>query len=457
MRTRWFAAILLVTLAVVSMAAAQTAQAPAQAAPAQMDYEAVARGILADLQAKRYDKVTALYSPELAQALPADKLAASWNGVESQVGALKSITDVHSEDAGGYHIVFLTCEFERLALIFRIGFNAKGQFAVFNSVPADTAAGWKAPDYAKPELFDERAITVHTGHWNLPGMLTVPKGAGPFPAIVLVHGSGPKDMDEGVGGNKMIKDLAWGLASRGIAVLRYTKRSRQYGAQAVDDINVFTIKDETIDDARSAVAMLATMPEINSKRIYVAGHSLGAYAAPRIADGDPQIAGIIVMAGNTRPLEVLIVEQIRYIESMNGDITPEGQKAIDQAEASAREMSNPDLKPGMTVHMLGIPLPASYVLDMRAYHPAEFAAKLKIPMLILQGQRDYNVSMLDFEGWKKGLAGHTNVTFKTYPAVNHDFLLGTGPSGPADDIRPSHVELDVVEDIAAWVKGLSAK
>jgi uncharacterized protein len=109
------------------------------------------------------------------------------------------------------------------------------------------------------------------------------------------------------------------------------------------------------------------------------------------------------------------------------------------------------------VHMLGIPLPASYILDMRAYHPAEFAAKLKIPMLILQGQRDYNVSMLDFEGWKKGLAGHANVTFKSYPAVNHDFLPGTGPSGPADDIRPNHVELDVVEDIAAWVKGLSAK
>jgi uncharacterized protein len=432
-------------------------QAALQAAPAQTNYESLAREIISNLVAKQYDKVSALYSPELAKDLPTQKLAASWESIITQLGPLQSVTGVETEDAAGMHIAFVTCVFQRLTLTFRIGFNSQGQFATFSSIPPDTATSWKSPDYAKPELFDERPITVRSGHWRLPGMLTIPHGTGPFPAIVLVHGSGPNDMDEGLGANKMFKDLAFGLASRGIAVLRYTKRTHKYGAQSADNADTFTLKDETIDDARAAVNMLTTIPQINSKRIYIAGHSLGAFSAPRIASGDPQIAGLILMAGNTRPIETLIVEQTRYEVSLSGPITPAGQQAIDLAEASARELTNPDLKPGMTVNFLGTSLPASYVLDMRAYHQTEVAASLKIPILILQGERDYNVSMADFDGWKKALAGHANATFKSYPGLNHAFLPGTGPSSPMEYAKPNHVELDVVEDIAAWVEGLTAK
>jgi uncharacterized protein len=432
--------------------------APLQSSPTQPSYEILARQIISNLVAKQYDKVSALYSPELAKDLPTQKLAASWESIITQLGPLQSVTSVELEDVAGMHIAFTTCVFQRLTLTFRVGFNSQGQFATFSSIPPDTAAAsWKSPDYAKPESFDDRPITVQSGHWRLPGMLTIPRGVGPFPAIVLVHGSGPNDMDETLGVNKMFKDLAWGLASRGIAVLRYTKRTHKYGAQSTDNADAFTLKDETIDDARAAVNMLTTIPQINSKRIYIAGHSLGAFAAPRIASGDPQIAGLILMAGNTRPLETLIVEQTRYEVSLSGPITPAGQQAIDLADKSAREFTNPDLKPGMTVNFLGTPLPASYVLDLRAYHQSEVAASLKIPILVLQGERDYNVSMADFDGWKKALAGHANATFKSYPGLNHAFLPGTGPSSPMEYAKPNHVEQDVVDDIAAWINGQSSK
>jgi dienelactone hydrolase len=452
------ATVLLLGAALSTFQVYAAQSAPAQSSPTQPDYESLAREIISNLVAKQYDKVSALYSPELAKDLPTQKLAASWESIITQLGPLQSVSSVELEDAGGMHIAFTTCVFQRLTLTLRIGFNSQGQFATFSSIPPDTAAtSWKAPDYAKPELFDDRPFTVQDGHWRLPGMLTIPHGAGPFPAIVLVHGSGPNDMDEGLGVNKMFKDLAWGLASRGIAVLRYTKRSHKYGAQGTDNADAFTLKDETIDDARAAVNMLTTIPQINPKRVYVAGHSLGAFAAPRIASGDPQIAGIILMAGNTRPLETLVVEQTRYEVSLSGPITPAGQQAIDLAEKSAREFTNPDLKLGMTVNFLGTPLPASYVLDLRAYHQAEVAASLKIPILVLQGERDYNVSMADFDGWKKALAGHVNATFKSYPGLNHAFLPGTGPSSPMEYAKPNHVEQDVVDDIAAWIKGFPAK
>src|SRR5262249_54224790 len=189
--------------------------------------------------------------------------------------------------------------------------------------------------------------------WELPGIVTLPKTPETHPAVVLVHGSGPNDMDESLGPNKMFKDLAYGLASHGVAVLRYEKRSHKYGAQSVDDMAKMTVKDEVIDDVRSAVALLATIPEIDPRRIFVAGHSMGALLAPRIASGSSDIAGIVMIASNARPLEDLVVEQVRYEASLAGVLTPAIQKVVDEAEASAKAMRDPDLKPGMTVRLLG--------------------------------------------------------------------------------------------------------
>jgi len=83
-----------------------------------------------------------------------------------------------------------------------------------------------------------------------------PEGKGPFPAVVLVHGSGPQDRDETIGPNKPFRDLAWGLASQGIAVLRYDKRTKVHGAMMAGAVEQFTVKEETIDDALAAVALL---------------------------------------------------------------------------------------------------------------------------------------------------------------------------------------------------------
>jgi pimeloyl-ACP methyl ester carboxylesterase len=133
--------------------------------------------------------------------------------------------------------------------------------------------------------------------------LSLPSGAGPLPAIVLVHGSGQHDRDETIGPNKPFRDLAWGLASRGIAVLRYEKRTRQHQQRVAQLENGFTVKEEAIDDAGAAVALLRNRTGIRANRIYVLGHSLGAMLAPRIAAADPAVAGLVLMAGPVRSLE----------------------------------------------------------------------------------------------------------------------------------------------------------
>jgi len=215
-----------------------------------------------------------------------------------------------------------------------------------------------------------------------------------------------------------------------------------------------------VQDACAAVRMLAARPGIDPKRVYVAGHSLGGMLAPHIAKQAPQVAGIIIMAGNTRPLEDLIVEQVKYQVGLAGAPTPEGEKAIADAEKTAAAMRDPKLTADQTVSVLGAPIPGSYVLDLRSYNPAATAAALKLPILVMQGARDYQVRMADFEGWKKALAGGPLASFRLYPNLYHLFIPvppgDTTPlSAPADYNQPGHVAPEVIADLAAWMNALS--
>jgi dienelactone hydrolase len=214
----------------------------------------------------------------------------------------------------------------------------------------------------------------------------------------------------------------------------------------------FTVKEETVEDARLAVVLLGRQLEVDKTRVFVLGHSLGGMLAPRIAAGNAGVAGLIVLAGNTRPLEVLVLDQMHYLAGLDAPVTEAGKQQIAAAERTVREVQDPNLKPGMTVDFIGIPTPASYFLDLRAYRPAVAAAALSIPMLIMRGDRDYQVTNADFQGWTHALAGHAAVTFKLYPGLDHLFIAGIGPSKPADALTAGHVALEVVRDIAAWVQ-----
>ena len=206
------------------------------------------------------------------------------------------------------------------------------------------------------------------------------------------------------------------------------------------------------------MALLAKMPEINKKQIYVLGHSLGGMLAPRIAAEDPQVAGIIILAGTARPLEKVVVEQVKYIAGLTAPQTPEDKKQIEKAEAIAAQVESPSLKPDDIVDFFGAPIPGSYFLDLRTYDPGKVAAGLKIPILVLQGGNDYQVTNADFEIWKKALANDPRATFKFYPDYTHLFMpgAGTGPASPEDYAVAGNVSEDVITDIAKWIKANAA-
>jgi dienelactone hydrolase len=451
--------VMLTVFLVLVSALSSAAQAPASAqAQDGRDYEALGRSVVLDLAAGRFDKVEAQFDATMAAALPLDALAQTWKGLLGQVGAFKEAGEVRVSKVQGFQVASVTCVFEQKTLDAKIVFSSKS-ISGLHFAPHQP---WTAPGYANASAFEEKPLTLVNGTWELPGTLTMPRKDGPFPTrnkeglvpgVVLVQGSGPEDEDETIGPNKPFKDLAWGLGSNGVAVLRYVKRTQKYGAKSSADPNALTVNDETVDDARAAAALLAKQPGIDPKRVYVVGHSLGGMMGPRIASGDAAIAGLILIAGTTRPLEVVILDQLRYIATLQQDPKDkeEIQKQITAAEESAREIESLDLKPGTTVNLLGAKIPASYFLDLRNYRPAEVAAKLTIPILILQGGRDYQVTSPDFEGWQKALAGHANVTLKMYPAMNHLFIAGTSAASPDDYQKAGHVSEEVIRDMAAWI------
>jgi dienelactone hydrolase len=412
-----------------------------------------ARGLVEALAAGRGAAAAADFDARMAAALTPDRLAGVWGQIVGQVGEFRGIEGVRTTDEQGYHVVYVTAAFAQARLDAKVVFDSASKVAGLFFLPAAAPSSETvAPTVARaPEGVRERPVEVGPAPWKLPGTLSLPAGHGRFPAVVLVHGSGPQDQDETIGPNKPFRDLAWGLAARGVAVLRYAKRTEVYAASIAQALAGFTVNEETVIDARAAVAALAAQPEVDPRRIFVLGHSLGGMLAPRIAAGDPQVAGLVIMAGNTRPFEKLIVEQLTTLAGRDGQVSEAECSQIDQAKEEARRIEDPKLKPGDVVTVLGAATPGSYWLDLRGYRPAEVAAGLEVPMLILQGGRDYQVREADLDGWRTALAGRPNVTIKVYPALNHLFIAGEGPSSPAEYAVAGHVDPTVVRDIAAFI------
>ena len=412
---------------------------------------AAGRAFVELLVKKDFAAAVAQFDDTMKAALPQAKLEETWNTIQAQAGAFQEQGKARTEKRGALTIVIITGSFKNLPLDIKVVFDQSKRVTGFFVAPV-TSVEYSTPAYVKSDSFHERELTIGKGEWTLPATLTVPNGTGPFPAVVLVHGSGPNDRDESIGPNKPFRDLAGGLASQGVAVLRYVKRTRQHPGKLAA-VKEFTVQEEVVDDALAAVELLKKTAEVNKKKIFVLGHSLGGMLGPRIVAGDSSIAGMIALAGAARHLEDVIPEQYDYIFSLDKTISPEEQKLLDEARATRKKVKALTKKDKDSTEQF-FNAPVSYWLDLQDYDPPKVAHGLKQPLLILQGERDYQVTMQDFGAWKSALGARGGVTFKSYPALNHLFIAGSGKPAPAEYEIAGHVDQKVVDDIANWIKSL---
>lgn len=437
-------ALVCVLLLIVSLSACNRRSSPIRTET----QTELAQEFLTFIKDKNFIQAVKMFDSTLKAELPVSKLEAVWSSIESQAGAYVRLADATTEISGEYLVVLVPMEFTTAILEARVVFNSRKEISgLFFAPPVSNA--YVSPSYVHTDRFTEREVQVGKGEWALPGTLTVPKLTGLLPAVVLVHGSGPNDRDETIYSSKPFRDLAQGLASMGIVVLRYDKRTLVHGAKMVQ-AGAITPQEETVDDAVSAVDILRLQPEVDPDRVFVLGHSLGGLLAPRIAAQASSVRGVIILAGSVRPLEDIVLEQVTYIYNLDGSLTSIEKQHIKELQAQIARVKDPKLTKQVASTLLPLGLPADYWLYLREYDPRGTAKTLSQPMLILQGERDYQVPIADFMLWKQ--LERDNITFKLYPDLNHLFISGSGISQPSEYLIPGNVSETVIVDIQSWIK-----
>jgi dienelactone hydrolase len=401
----------------------------------------------------QFAEIRMRFAPQLRPLVPAEILRAAWEAEAAKHGPVSSLGTPVTEPAGpGTVVVKVPVTFARETVTVAVELAAAGEESWITGIQllpasaAEPAVPWQPPPYADPDLFTEHDVIVGDGPLAVPGTLSVPRRGGPVPGVVLLSGSGPHDQDETIGRNKPIKDLAWGLAAAGVAVLRLEKVTHAH-PDLVSRNAGFTLTDEYVPHAVAAIGLLRDHRAVDPARVFVAGHSLGGTVAPRVAAQTP-VAGLVILAGAAQPLHETIVRQFRYLASLE----PAQAVDLDALTRQAAAVDDPALSESTPNSDLPLGVPAAYWLNLRGYDAPAAAAALGKPVLIVQGGRDYQVTVADdLSRWQAALNGRPDVMIRVYPADNHLFFPGSGPSSPAENEPAQHVDPAVVADIAAWL------
>ena len=389
-------------------------------------------------------------------------ISPQWEEYESYIAEYGQLTKAKFEEAYVYGTDWITTgrlTFENGARELSIKFNKKGQLLdLFFYTPADV----DEETYTLPESVEEYDIVLgQDSQYPIEGKLTVPQNAQDMeslPGVVLVGGVGANDMDMSGGNTKAYRDIAWGLAERGIAVLRFNKRVNQY-PDTWDLENPIaenmTVDFEIVEDAVKASEYLKGLPYVDGDQVYMLGHTTGGILAPRIDQAGGDFAGYIMLATTSRPwyqaaydqilnygLAGLTDAQLRIMISIKSDEKKRIEKKLDT-------MDEEEL---LEDTLLG--MPAIYWKDMNSMDYTQMLKDEQKPVLFLQGEEDYQIiAEVDFAEWKEVMKDCDFAQFKSYPELNHLFVKSEGcykGSAKEYDI-PNHVPQEVMTDIAAFI------
>ncbi len=399
-----------------------------------------------NLNQGKFTEAQNLFDDSVKVKLSPATLEKIWTQIQANLGKFEAVEGAQNKAQGDFQVVVLSCKFKNDTQPFQFVFNKSNKLVGFFVLPKDNKSSYKLPVYDNPSSYVEKLITIKSGNRELPAMLTLPKDSMNCPVVVLVHGSGPADMDETIGAHKPFKDIAIGLAAKGIASIRYVKRTTLFPG---DFTGAFTTKLEVEDDALNVIAYAKKVPQVDSQKVYLFGHSLGGMLAPRIA-AQTTLKGIILAAAPARKLQDISLEQNKYFYNLSKDTTKAGKIALADAEKQLNFAKNLNIKT-ISPDSIILGLPASYWADLNSYDQVATAKKLDDRILIIQGGNDFQVSQQDYNLWVAGLKGKKHVDFKLYPLLNHLFSFASEKGGVSQYQEQGNVDQPVIDDVASWI------
>ena len=395
------------------------------------EYERAQR-ILDWIKGGEGDSLVSRFHPAIRATLPATSINKIWAQLEEQSGTFLERSCWQSEQRD-------TLLLEQCRLIFEEGqvrfglLTDENQYIVgFHFKPIVKNVLPTPVEKTDQKNYIEKDTFLLNGSIKLPATLCLPlHGDHRFPVVVMVHGLGPTDKDGTLGPNKPYREVARSFAAQGIATFRYDKRTFVYGSCPNKLGEAATYDSEIVDDAIVALDMVAQLPEIDIRRIYVLGHSLGGMLVPRVSLlSNIPLAGMISIAGPARHLEEWLRAQFRYLAELEGTSLAQADSLTD---------------------IIYSKMPPPYRSFAAAYNPVGTARGLHIPMLFLQGGHDFQVTSVDFDLWKKGLEGCDNVHFVWLE--NCDHLLREIPDMAVPEIymRPGKVSEKAVDAVVNFI------
>lgn len=405
------------------------------------------RQVAETLSKHKYKKVYRCFDKNLKSKISADKLEEIWSGLESINGELKQVDDVVTEQINDSRRQTGVLKFTTAALKLIVSFNANDRInGIFIS-----QMGYSLPEYGRDLAVGKRFIAFNSHDNILSGELVIPKNCNQCPVVILVHGSGPNDKDETIGPNKVFKDLALGLAAKGVASFRYDKRFKLYPDKMKEPFDIY---DETVNDAITAYDVLNRDTSLNFGKYVMLGHSLGAYAIPLLTDSLKQLNGAVLFSSNARRFEDLIVYQMNYLTSWDGEITPEEAELVATNLKNAEKIRNGLFTDSTSAEELLAYWPGKFWNSIKDYNPVNTLSQQdSMHFFVMQGEKDYQITMVDYKIWLDKVGNNSNVTMRSYPNLSHLFTpTKSEKPGPSDYFYPNNVSELAINDIADWIR-----
>jgi len=399
---------------------------------------------------------TMMMSAEMQQLFPIDLV------ITLRQGEVLDFVVLDTVEADGFHVSTVSATVAKGASLYSIAVNDAGEIAGFSIL--DFAFEPMMPPQ-DATYTAEGLIIGDGGEWPLDALLTIPQNASvdsPVPAVILVPGSGPNNMDSSIFANRPFFDIADYLSSNGIAVLRYNERIFAHGARMVEVFGMdYTLQEEYFEDVLLATELLRNDNRISE--IFVLGLSQGGLVAPRIAE-EAGLDGVIIMNGSPRPLHLVGYDQMTQQVT---DALVAGLISQDEADvmfAMNREQLD-EMQTALNLpasELQGVlffgAISAIYELSVMESLPLPFIARnTEIPVLILHGSRDFQATVeSDFRLFVDGTEGMGHVTLILYEGLNHLMMTAYRQYGPlVMDIMEyaiqDRVDAQVKRDIVDWI------
>ncbi len=410
----------------------------------------ITQSVLTYFKTQQFDKIYTIQDATMRRYMDANQLEVTWNSLIENYDSLQYINETIITQKDSFKITETKIDFVKKSFLFKLTINSKGEISGMYFL--NTKLKYTPPDYINTLNFIETKFAVPAENIISEGVLSLPKAQQNLPLVIIVGGSGGTDKDGTLGPNKPYKDIAWALAAKGIAVYRYDKRTANpANLKGIKNLNDFLLYEEYVEDIKNIVACFSEDKRINPKQIFIAGHSQGGFMLPYFAKACPKIKGVISLAGNYSNVVDLMAYQFEYLKQFLPDSasTQAYDVMIKKAEYMKRNISSNQINKDSMI--LGLTMP--YVRDMMANGPGKLHTVLdKKPALFIQGERDYQVPMSEFEFWKKAMQKSCCSIFISYPKLNHLLMEGEGISQPTEYNKPNNVPEYVVDEIATWVK-----